>query len=177
MSKCVFATSKVEYLGHVISAQGVATDPTKIEAMASWPEPKTIKQLRGFLGLAGYYRRFIQGYASISAPLTQLLKKDAFKWSNEASLAFQKLKQQMIQAPVLALPDFKKEFTIETDASGIGIGAILQQGGYPIAYMSKTLSSQHQSLSTYEKEFLAVIIALDKWRGYLLDRHFKIKYQ
>ncbi|XP_071694960.1 uncharacterized mitochondrial protein AtMg00860-like [Rutidosis leptorrhynchoides] len=140
MSKCLFATSQVEYLGHVISAKGVATDPSKIEAMDNWPEPKILKQLRGFLGLAGYYRRFIQGYASISSPLTQLLKKDSFKWSEDASIAFNKLKQQMIQAPVLALPDLTKEFTIKMDASGIGIGAVLQQEGLLIAYMSRTLS-------------------------------------
>lgn len=90
-------------------------------------------------------------------------------------MAFETLKQAMTQAPVLALPDFKKAFTVETDASGIGIGAVLQQEGHPIAFLSKTLSPKHQALSTYDKEFLAVPMALDKWRGYLLDKHFKIK--
>ncbi|GKC72679.1 ty3-gypsy retrotransposon protein [Tanacetum coccineum] len=156
---------------------GVATDPTKINAMQEWPIPSNVKQPRGFLGLTGYYRRFIMNFASVSRPLTQLLKKGGYKWSDEAQAAFETLKSAM----VLALPDFTKPFEVETDASGVGIGAkigaVLQQNqnGHPIAYMSKTLSPKHQSLSTYEKEFLAVLLALDKWRGYLLDRHFIIK--
>ncbi|GJS92255.1 V-type proton ATPase subunit A3 [Tanacetum coccineum] len=174
-SKCVFGTNQVEYLGHVILAKGVATDPTKINVMQEWPIPSNVKQLRGFLGLNGYYRRFIMNFDSVNRPLTQLLKKGGYKWSNEAQAAFETLKSAMQKAPVLALPDFTKPFEVETDASGVGIGAVLQQNGHPIAYMSKTLSLKHQSLSTYEKEFLEVLLALDKWRGYLLDRHFIIK--
>ena len=174
-SKCVFGTTHVEYLGHIISAQGVATDPTKVNAMKNWPVPTNVKQLRGFLGLTGYYRKFIKNFAGLSRPLTQLLKKNSFKWSDEAQVSFQSLKTAMIQAPVLSLPDFTKPFEVETDASGSGIGAILQQNGHPIAYLSKALAPKHQTLSTYEKEFLAVMLALEKWRGYLLDRHFIIK--
>ena len=174
-SKCVFAAEKVEYLGHVITQEGVSTEDSKIDAMKQWPTPTNVKQLRGFLGLTGYYRRFIKNYASISHPLTQLLKKNSFQWGQEAQVAFETLKQAMIQAPVLRLPNFEEEFVLETDASGGGIGAVLQQQGHPIAYFSKTLAPRHQTLSTYEKELLAVIQALDKWRGYLLDRHFKIK--
>ncbi|GKE48245.1 putative mitochondrial protein [Tanacetum coccineum] len=172
-SKCYFVVLQVEYLGHIISAQGVSTDPSKIEAMQKWPIPSTLKQLRGFLGLTGYYRRFIKDYASISQPLVALTNKDAFKWNRSAELAYHKLKEAMIKALVLALPDFDQEFMVETDASGKGIGAVLCQNGHPIAYWSKTLSAKHQALSTYEKEFLAVVAALDKWKGYLLDRHFK----
>ncbi|GJZ05358.1 transposon ty3-G gag-pol polyprotein [Tanacetum coccineum] len=174
-SKCVFGADHVEYLGHIITSEGVATDPTKIEAMKSWPTPKTLKQLRGFLGLTGYYRRFIRDYAIISQPLTALLKKNAFKWDDKAQDAFEELKKAMVHAPVLQMPDFEATFIVETDASGLGIGAVLQQNGHPIAFMSKTLAAKHHSLSTYEKEFLAVIQALNKWRGYLLDRHFIIK--
>ncbi|GKE44118.1 putative mitochondrial protein, partial [Tanacetum coccineum] len=96
--------------------------------------------------------------------------------SPEAQTSFLTHKQALIQTPVLALPDFQKTFVVETDASGIGIGAVLQQEGHPIVYLSKTLAPKHQALSTYEKEFLAVLMALDKWRGYLLDRHFKINH-
>ena len=166
----MFGTSQVEYLGHVISALGVATDPHKVKAMQEWPVPKNVKQLRGFLGLTGYYRRFIKNFATISRPLTLLLKKGGYSWNETTQSAFETLKEAMMKAPVLALPDFTKPFVVETDASGVGIGAVLQQNGHPIAYMSKTLSVKHQSLYTYEKEFLAVLLALDKWRGYLLDR-------
>ncbi|GKD40675.1 retrotransposon-related protein [Tanacetum coccineum] len=108
-------------------------------------------------------------------PLTDLLKKKAFKWCDSAQGAFEDLKEAMVSAPVLQMPDFEDVFVVETDASGLGIRAMLQQNGHPIAFTSKTLSPKHQSLSTYEKELLAVIQALDKWRGYLLDRHFIIK--
>lgn len=174
-SNCSFAVSQVEYLGHILSARRVATDPSKVEAMQNWPTPKNIKQLRGFLGLTGYYRRFIKNYALISQPLTTLLKKTAFKWSHSAEAAFSQLKKAMVEAPVLGLPNFEQEFVLEIDASGTGIGAVLCQGGHPLAYLSKTLAVKHQSLSTYEKEFLAVVAALEKWKGYLMDRHFKIK--
>ncbi|GKA24847.1 transposon ty3-I gag-pol polyprotein [Tanacetum coccineum] len=146
-SKCMFGTSHVEYLGHVILAKGVAIDPSKIKAMQEWPIPSNVKKLRGFLGLTSYYKRFIINFAS----------------------------NVMLRALVLALPDFTKSYKVEADASGVGIGVVLQQNGNPIAYMSKTLSLKHQSLSTYKKEFLAVLLALEKWRGYLLDRHFIIK--
>ncbi|GJW51736.1 retrotransposon-related protein [Tanacetum coccineum] len=174
-SKCSFAMDKVEYLGHLISSEGVSTDPSKIQDMKNWPRPLNVKQLRGFLGLTGYYRRFIKNYAVISHPLTKLLKKNSFGWNVEAETAFKTLKEAMISTPVLSLPNFNKEFVVETDACDVGIGAVLLQDGHPIAYMSKALSPKHQALSTYEKEFLAVLLALEKWRGYLLDKHFKIK--
>ncbi|GJS57681.1 transposon ty3-I gag-pol polyprotein [Tanacetum coccineum] len=174
-SKCMFGTPQVEYLGHVISSEGIATEPSKITAMTNWPIPVNIKQLREFLGLTGYYRRFIKGYATISKPLTKLLKKNIFAWTTESQLAFEKLKEAMVTAPVLRMPDFSKEFTIETNASRVGLGSVLLQEGHPIAFLSKTLSSKHQLMSTYEKEFLAIVQDLEKWRGYLLDRHFKIK--
>ncbi|GJX97370.1 transposon ty3-I gag-pol polyprotein [Tanacetum coccineum] len=118
-SKYVFGTAQVKYLRHVISNQGVATDPAKISAMVDWPTPTTLKQLRGFIGLTGYYRRFIKNYRVIAQPLIALLKRNAFQWTKQATQSFQALKTAMVQAPVLKLPNFDELFVVETDASGI----------------------------------------------------------
>jgi len=124
-TKCFFGHSQVEYLGHVITEQGVATDPFKIQAIVDWLIPQNLKQLRGFLGLTSYYRRYVKGYDSISKPLTLLLKKDTEGWNEEATNTFNQLKALMTSAPVLALPNFTKAFVVETDASLTSIGAIL----------------------------------------------------
>ena len=166
---------QLHYLGHIISGQGVATDPSKTAYMLAWPIPKTVTDLRGFLGLTGYYRRFVQHYALIAKPLTQLLKKKQFSWSPEAQLAFDKLKEAMVTTPVLALPNFAEPFEVETDASDVGIGAVLMQKGQPIAFLSKALGDSHKHMSIYEKEFLALIMAVDKWRQYLQRQEFVIR--
>lgn len=175
-SKCFFAQPAVEYLGHVISAEGVATDPSKVRAVLSWPTPTNLKQLRGFLGLTRYCRRFIQHYGIISRPLTSLLKKhQTFLWSDQAEQAFQILRQKMVQALVLAMPDFSKQFVLETDACDVGIGAVLMQDHHPLAYLSKHLCPRNQTLSVYEKECLAILMAVEKWRPYLQHGKFLIK--
>ncbi|XP_004301249.1 PREDICTED: genome polyprotein-like [Fragaria vesca subsp. vesca] len=155
-SKCSFGASQVEYLGHIISGKGVAVDPSKIECVEKWPLPKTIKALRGFLGLAGYYRKYVKGFGLIAKPLTSLLKKDGFKWDERSTEAFEELKAALTSTPVLAFSDFSKPFTIECDASEVGIGAVLSQDRHLIAFMSKALSQRHLALSVYDKEMLAV---------------------
>ncbi|KAF7140896.1 hypothetical protein RHSIM_Rhsim06G0107000 [Rhododendron simsii] len=140
MSKCAFGQQQVEYVGHVITCQGVAADPAKIDSMLSWPRPPSIKVLRGFLGLTGYYRRFIKDNGKICQPLNMLLRKDAFGWSEVADLAFINLQTAMSTTPVLTLPNYTKPFVLECDASGTGVGAVLMQEGRPIAYYSKTVS-------------------------------------
>jgi hypothetical protein len=167
-SKCAFAVNQVEYLGHIISGQGVVTDLAKIEAINYWPVPKSVTQLRSFLGLIGYYRRFIQNYGSICRPLHDLLRKDSFTWTPQHSVAFQTLKQKMSAAPVLPLPDFQRPFVLESDASGVGIGAILMQQGPPIAFYSEALGMKAAAQSTYHEEALATLEALRKWRHYFL---------
>ncbi|RVW71121.1 Transposon Tf2-12 polyprotein [Vitis vinifera] len=154
LSKCHFCQETIEYLGHIVSAGG---------------------HLRGFLGLIGYYRRFIHGYASIAAPLTDLLRKDAFNWTPEVTVAFDALKSAMVAAPVLRLPDFNETFVIKTDASNVGIGAVLMQAGHPISYFSKKLGPRLQASSTYLKELHAIAEAVHKWRQYLLGRFFIIR--
>ncbi|WVZ79446.1 hypothetical protein U9M48_027023 [Paspalum notatum var. saurae] len=151
-SKCSFAQTSIDYLGHIISAQGVATGPTKTVAIQNWPQPTTVTEL----------------------PLTQLLKHKAFCWSDQATKAFFQLKEALTSTPVLALPNFNLPFTVKTDACGEGIGAVLMQQGQPIAYLSKGLSEKHKSLSIYEKGFLAVILAIEKWRSYLQRQKFTI---
>lgn len=143
--KCQFGKMELEYLGHIISGAGVKVDQSKIQAMIDWPSPTTITALRGFLGLTGYYRKFVQNYGIIARPLTNLLKKGKFEWTEAAEEAFSKLKTAMTTTPTLALPNFSAPFVIQTDASGDGIGAILAQNGKPIAFMSRSLGVQKQA--------------------------------
>ena len=173
--KCSFAQGKIDYLGHIISSQGVEVDPEKIRAIREWPIPINIRQVRGFLGLTGYYRKFVQNYGSIAAPLTQLLKKGGFKWGEEAQEAFLKLQQAMMTLLVLALPNFNAPFEIETNASGIGIGVVLTQSKRPIAYFSHTLATKDRAKPVYERELMAVVLAVQRWRPYLLGRRFLVK--
>ena len=175
LSKCSFGQQQLSYLGHVVSSEGVATEPSKITAVQNWPTPNDVKEVRRFLGLAGYYRRFVRHFGIIARPLFNLLKKGTpFVCTDSTAEAFQLLKQQLISAPVLALPDFTKPFVIETDACDAGIGAVLQQNGHPIAFMSKALCPRYRGLSTYEKEYLAVVVAVDQWRPYLQHNEFVI---
>lgn len=176
LSKCSFPQNKLEYLGHIISAEGVATDPEKTRVMQDWPLPSNVTELRGFLGLTGYYRKFVKHYGILAKPLTMLLQKNAkFVWTPQAQSAFVALKEAMCSTPVLALPDFAKPFVIETDACATGIGVVLSQEGHPVAFYSKALGIVNQRLSIYEKEFLAIMMAVDRWRSYLLRGPFVIK--
>lgn len=175
LSKCRFAQQSISYLGHVISAGGVATDPGKVKTIQQWPVPTDVKQLRSFLGLAGYYRKFVKHFAIIARPLTDLLKKGSlFIWTPAHDTAFRTLQQSLMSAPVLALPNFSKPFQIQSDASEQGVGGVLLQDGHPLAFVSKALGPRTRGLSTYEKEYLAVLVAIEQWRAYLQHAEFTI---
>jgi hypothetical protein len=153
----------------------VATDPSKIADILHWSTPQNVSKLRGFIGLIGYYRRFVQNYPNICKPLHEVLRKNAFQWTEKQEEAFVALKQAMTSPPVLALPDFLAPFVLETDASGYSLGAVLMQQCRPLAFLSKTLGVKAFSQSIYEKESMAILEALRKWRHYLLDNKLIIK--
>jgi hypothetical protein len=136
-SKCAFGTLEVEYLGHLVGKADIRVDPKKIEAMQDWPHPKTHKSLHGFLGLIGYYRKFVKKYGKIVTPLIALLKNNSFTWTPTTAKAFQTLKMAMCTTPVPALPNFTNTFVLECDASGKGIGVVLMQEGRPLAFTNK----------------------------------------
>lgn len=130
--------------------------------MSNWAIPSNVKELRSFLGLAGYYRKFVRNYAVISRPLTNLLIKESFKWTDESQIAFDKLKKVLVSALVLVVPNFSHTFIVETDASNDGIGAVLTQSDHPLAYISRSLGPKWQKLSVYEKELLAIVYCCSK---------------
>ena len=134
-----------------------------------------MKQLCGFLGLTGYYRRFIKGYACLAWPLTELLKLNSFNWTPTADQAFQNLQTTLTSTPILALPNFSQTFVVETDASNIGVGSVLSQNGHPLAYFSKKLTHKMSLASAYVRELYAITQAIARWRHYLLGKRFLIK--
>ena len=154
-SKCSFGASLVAYLGHVISKGGVAMDADKTAAVAAWPSPSSAHSLRGFLGLAGYYRKFIRDFGIIAAPLTRLLRRDAFVWDDDAAAAFEALKRALTTGPVLQMPDFTAPFVVDCDASEVGFGVVLHQGAGPLAYFSRPFAARHLKLA-YERELIAI---------------------
>ncbi|XP_057790989.1 uncharacterized protein LOC131008107 [Salvia miltiorrhiza] len=167
-SKCEFWLKEVNFLGHVISSEGIKVDPTKVQAVQEWKSPSTPHEVRSFLGLAGYYRRFIEGFSKIAKPMTQLLKKDVrFKWTEECEQCFQELKARLTTAPVLAVPDGSKGYAIYTDASKNGLGCVLMQDGKVIAYASRQLRPHEHNYPTHDLELAAVVHALKIWRHHL----------
>jgi hypothetical protein len=167
-SKCEFWLDRVGFLGHVISAGGVSVDPQKVEAVSNWGRPTSVTEIRSFLGLAGYYRRFVQDFSRIAAPLTRLTRKGVkFEWSEKCELSFQELKDRLTSAPVLALPDESGEYVIYCDASRQGLGGVLMQHGNVIAYASRQLKPHELNYPTHDLELAAVVFALKLWRHYL----------
>ena len=181
--KCQFGMKECVYLGHVVGNGTVKPEHGKLEAVQNFPIPETKSQVRAFLGLTGYYRRFIPGYSSIAAPLTDLTKKYAptkVAWSEACATAFRKLQELLCSSPVLRSPDFTRSFILQTDASDRGIGAVLSQEDsegeeHPVAYFSRKLLPREERYSTVEKECLAIKLGIQAFRVYLMGKPFVIQ--
>ena len=180
-SKCCFFRTRVHYLGHVISRDGIATDPAKTEKVLSWPTPTSKREVQQFLGFAGYYRRFVRDFSAITRPLHRLTERTAsFKWTEECQRAFDELRQKLCSAPVLAFPDFSRQFILDTDASDVGIGGVLSQvddhgNERVIAFGSRSLSKPERRYCVTRRELLAVVEFTSEYRPYLVGRRFVLR--
>ncbi|GKB09679.1 putative reverse transcriptase domain-containing protein [Tanacetum coccineum] len=167
-SKCEFWIPKVQFLSHVIDSRGIHVDPAKIESIKDWASPKTPTEIRQFLGLAGYYRRFIEGFLKIAKSMTKLTQKGVkFDWGEKEENAFQLIKQKLCSAPILALPEGSEDFVVYCDASHKGLGAVLMQREKVIAYASRQLKIHEKNYTTHDLELGSVVFALKIWRHYL----------
>jgi hypothetical protein len=169
LKKCEFWLSEVAYLGHVINREGICVDPSKVSTVVGWERPTTVKEVRSFLGMAGYYRRFVKDFSIIAKPMTMLThnKGVKFQWTKECDRSFCLLKDRLVSAPILALPEFGERFTVYSDASRVGLGCVLMQNGKVISYASRQLRKHEENYPTHDLELAAVVFALKLWRYYL----------
>ena len=173
LEKCEFETTETEYLGMIISEGSIRMDPVKTQGVADWPTPRSKGDVQSFLGFCNFYRRFVKDYAKVARPLNQLTGNTPFQWQAEQEEAFQKLRDLITNGPVLAIPNFDDPLRLETDASAYAVGAILSQKQdnvwRPVAFLSKALSETQRNYEIYDRELLAIMIALEEFRRYLLD--------
>ena len=168
LSKCEFWLNEVSFLGHIVSKEGIRVDPKKIEVVVEWKSPRNVTEIRSFLGLAGYYRRFVKGFSMIAAPMTRLLQKNVnFEWSEKCQRSFEKLKAFLTEAPMLTQPTCGKEYVTFSDASLNGLGCVLMQEGKVIAYALRQLKPHEKNYPTHDLELAAIVFALKIWRHYL----------
>jgi hypothetical protein len=174
-SNCEFWLDSVKFLGHTISKDGISVDPSKVQEVMDWKPPKSVHQIRSFLGLAGYYRRFIPDFSRIANPMTELLKKGVkFVWSEECDRAFHTLRKHLTSDPVLTQPDMSKPCEVFCDASGTGLGCVVMQENRVIDYASQALRPHEKIYPTHDLELAAVVHALKLWRHYLMGNHCNI---
>jgi hypothetical protein len=174
-SKCDFFQKQIHYLGHVLSEEGVAVDPNKIRSIMEWPTPKDVSDIRSFMGLAGYYRRFIKEFSKIGCPITALQRKGTkFPWTQQCEERFQTLKYLLTHAPMLKIADLEVDFLVCTDACKEGLGGVLMQEGKVICYESQKLNEHEVNYVTHDLELVSIVHALKMWRHYLLGRKFAL---
>ena len=184
LSKCEFWLNEVSFLGYIVSKEGIRVDPKKIEVGVEWKPPRNVTEIRSFLGLAGYYRRFVKGFSMISAPMTRLLKKNVkFEWSEKCQRSFEKLKAFLTEVPVLTQSTCSKEYVIFSDASLNGLGCVLIQEGKVVAYASRQLKPHEKNYPTHDLELAVIVLVLKIWRHYLYEEkcfnytdHKSLKY-
>ena len=175
LHKCQFNQSEISYLGHLVSEEGIRPDPEGIEKVKSWPTPQCVKHVQQFLGLANYFRKFIQGYSKLATPLTDLTKKEVpWKWTLKCQDTFEHIKECLTTAPLLKMPDPSKPFEVIADASQTAVGAVLMQDRHPVCYASRKFIPAELNYSVTDQEALASIHAIQLWRCYLEGTTFKL---
>jgi hypothetical protein len=175
LSKCEFWLKQVTFLGHLISKGGIFMDLSKVQDVFGWKAPMSVSDVQSFLGLVRYHRRFIEGFSMISKPITELLEKDKqFKWTPACEVSFQELKKRLTTAPVLEMPDMEKSFSIYCDALGQGLGCVLMQDGYVVAYASRQLRKCEVNYPTHDLKLAVVVHALKIWRHYLMGKRCEL---
>jgi ribonuclease HI len=174
-SKFEFWLKEVAFLGHIVSKKGIVVDPSKVTAVTEWKPPQNVREICSFLGLAGYYQRFIENFSKIAKPMTELLKKEKkFQWTDGCEASFQELNKRLVSAPILCLPNLEKEFQVYCDASCLGLGSVLMQGGKVVAYASRQLKKHETNYPTHDLELASVVHALKTWRHYLMGKQCEV---
>jgi hypothetical protein len=175
LNKCEFWLKEVLFLGHIISEGGIFVDPSKFKDVLSWNTPQNVLDIRSFFGLAGYYRRFIEGFSKISKPMIELLEKSkTFEWTPRREASFQELKKRLTMALVLTMLDMEKPFSIYCDASDQGLGCVLMQDGHVIVYASRQLRKHEEKYPTHDLELVAIVHALKIWRHYIIGKRCEL---
>jgi hypothetical protein len=175
LSKCEFWLKEVSFLGHIISEGRIYVDPSKVKGVLSWKTPQNISDIKSFLGLAGYYRRFIEGFSKISKPMTELLVKgNTFEWMPGHETSFQEMKKRLTTTPVLTMPDMEKPFSIYCDTSDQGLGSVLMQDGHVVAYASRQLRKHKEKHPTPDMELAVMVHALKMWRHYIIGKRCEV---